>query len=738
MKALSPQMTAHLQSEVTTLCGCWKIVLTDKTEFGFTDHDRDIVYNGTTYKASTGFFRTAISNSSTMSPDELQVSGFLDDISITEIDLRAGRYDYAEVAIFLLNWQSLTDGPVRLRFGHFGEVVMTATGFYKIELRGLVQQLSQNIGRIIQPECDADLGDNRCKVQIKPPIRQALAAYKQGARVRIRNSALDKAVRLPINNSSFGSTVSGLLLNWDISNALAKENGAASGLYSIMTIDWVASISQTRAFQTVLGQATVTGTIKANLKRRATNTNQESRMYIAFLDATDVVLGSLSTDYTVSTGSYAQVTVEGPIPTGTTKVEYRAQTRQRVSTSNPIGAPFLTGDQSYFDDCQLLLTYDPGTGPTTIEMLLDGGFEIAVGSSTRTDGWWDSTDLSHRDGGMASLTSYYNMTAKEAGGYFFCYPGPGGLGTQNIERRFYSNSTLLAQGSITNADIDGATYVIDVNWLQANAGEYGIGGVGLCFFDSSNLPMSQATTFPELISIEPFYEWRTMTRTIPVPIGARKVSVTMGLNDKLNTKVITPNRACLDEIEAVLRPAGLTDWSYDQYAGVEYVANNDGVTANATPTNWPRSFGATVSDGGVTWTASLPLYTFLGTIQSVTSRSVFATAGISLVNQRAQWGTCEWLTGRNKGVIREIVDQTGNVITTIIPPPHKPLVGDVVVITVGCDKKITTCFSKFNNVANFRGFPSVPGTDQYFRVGAPGSNHASADEGHFANTGGVR
>jgi len=33
-------------------------------------------------------------------------------------------------------------------------------------------------------------------------------------------------------------------------------------------------------------------------------------------------------------------------------------------------------------------------------------------------------------------------------------------------------------------------------------------------------------------------------------------------------------------------------------------------------------------------------------------------------------------------------------------------------LTKGCDKTITTCFSRFNNVVNFRGEPLVPGLDR--------------------------
>jgi uncharacterized phage protein (TIGR02218 family) len=37
--------------------------------------------------------------------------------------------------------------------------------------------------------------------------------------------------------------------------------------------------------------------------------------------------------------------------------------------------------------------------------------------------------------------------------------------------------------------------------------------------------------------------------------------------------------------------------------------------------------------------------------------------------------------------------------------------GDAFSISAGCDKHFGTCIGKFDNAANFRGFPHVPGVD---------------------------
>jgi uncharacterized phage protein (TIGR02218 family) len=43
------------------------------------------------------------------------------------------------------------------------------------------------------------------------------------------------------------------------------------------------------------------------------------------------------------------------------------------------------------------------------------------------------------------------------------------------------------------------------------------------------------------------------------------------------------------------------------------------------------------------------------------------------------------------------------------------LARDTVTLTVGCDKSMHTCKTKFSNAINFRGFPSIPGNDMVTR-----------------------
>lgn len=165
MKIISNALQTHIQSEVTTLATCWKLTRSDASVLGFTDHDSDITFNSVLYKASTGFTPTSIASSDSLSVDNLDVEGMLASGSITEADIIAGKYDFAEIEVFMVNWSDLTQGSMALRRGWLGEVTLKHNQFVA-EVRGLSQRLSATIGQVYSPTCRAQLGDSRCTVNL--------------------------------------------------------------------------------------------------------------------------------------------------------------------------------------------------------------------------------------------------------------------------------------------------------------------------------------------------------------------------------------------------------------------------------------------------------------------------------------------------------------------------------------------------------------------------------------------
>ncbi|MFO1152743.1 MAG: DUF2163 domain-containing protein [Rhodospirillales bacterium] len=166
MRSIPAALQSHLDSGVSTLATCWKLTRLDGAEFYFCDHDTDIVFDGRLYIAKSGLSRTALATNASLAVDNADLDGLLISEMMSAKDLRAGRFDYASLDIFLVNYTAPEQGRIRLQRGILGEVVLSERGMFHAELRGLTQALNQVAGEVYAPECRATLGDARCMVNL--------------------------------------------------------------------------------------------------------------------------------------------------------------------------------------------------------------------------------------------------------------------------------------------------------------------------------------------------------------------------------------------------------------------------------------------------------------------------------------------------------------------------------------------------------------------------------------------
>lgn len=166
MKNLSAELLAHYAGDSHTLARLWKLTRRDGLVYGFTDHDAAITYSAQLYQPTSAYDASAISTKAELNTDNMEAVGLLDSDGITNADLEAGLWDGAAVWIAEVNYRDLTMGHNVLRVGALGEVSRNGLT-YTAELRGLLHALQNNIGRIVKPSCDADLGDARCGVDLE-------------------------------------------------------------------------------------------------------------------------------------------------------------------------------------------------------------------------------------------------------------------------------------------------------------------------------------------------------------------------------------------------------------------------------------------------------------------------------------------------------------------------------------------------------------------------------------------
>jgi uncharacterized phage protein (TIGR02218 family) len=176
-------LDAHLATGATEVARCWKLTRSDGVVLGFTDHDRDLTFDGVTYCAGTGLSAAAVSQTTGLAVDNTEAVGALTATAVCEIDIAAGRFDGAEVEAWLVQWSAPENRALQFR-GSIGEVTR-AGGAFTAELRGLSEMLNVPRGRVYQKRCAAVLGDEVCRVDLSGPAFsvEAPILYLEGQRV---------------------------------------------------------------------------------------------------------------------------------------------------------------------------------------------------------------------------------------------------------------------------------------------------------------------------------------------------------------------------------------------------------------------------------------------------------------------------------------------------------------------------------------------------------------------------
>lgn len=217
--ALSASFAAHLATGATTVARCWALTRADGQVMGFTDHDQDIVFAGVTFRADTGLTATALQQTTGLALDNSEGLGALSDLSVTEADIAAGRYDGAEVKAWLVNWADPAERHLQFR-GRIGEVTRVA-GAFRAELAGLSDVLNTPQGSVYQTPCTAVLGDSACGVDLNGPAFSATGTVDAVAEQKLL-------------------TLTGLSAynaNWFRRGRLTVASGTAAGLVGVIKAD---------------------------------------------------------------------------------------------------------------------------------------------------------------------------------------------------------------------------------------------------------------------------------------------------------------------------------------------------------------------------------------------------------------------------------------------------------------------------------------------------------------------
>jgi uncharacterized phage protein (TIGR02218 family) len=165
-------LITHQGQSSTTLCACFYAVSPiDSTVVAMTSLDRDLTglpgYSGVTFKSTTGVSASKSEDYSGAQSGQMEVDVFLIAAGITEADLTAGKWARAPYTLFVTNYEALNMGQLIMKSGYCGETRQIGV-YAQLELKGLNNCLTAQIGTVTRPECPYDLGDARCGVDLTP------------------------------------------------------------------------------------------------------------------------------------------------------------------------------------------------------------------------------------------------------------------------------------------------------------------------------------------------------------------------------------------------------------------------------------------------------------------------------------------------------------------------------------------------------------------------------------------
>lgn len=126
--------------------------------------------------------------------------------------------------------------------------------------------------------------------------------------------------------------------------------------------------------------------------------------------------------------------------------------------------------------------------------------------------------------------------------------------------------------------------------------------------------------------------------------------------------------------------------------------------------------------------AAAAAFTGTGTVTALSGDRGFTASGLG--SYTTGWfvmGLVTWLTGANAGRGAEVMRHgaSGGIVTVGLyeQPVLGIAVGDTFSIRAGCDKLSATCRTKFSNLTNFRGFPTIPGDETVIRYASQGDSN---------------
>ena len=149
---------------------CLRIVPQWGATVYITDHPRDLVIGGNTYRTDSGYQFSGLASESGMAPGVMDLDGIAGIAGIDRDRIVSGVFDNARVYAFATTWTSPTEDEEPLGVAIMGKTT-TKDDRYIVELMMLIDALNQSVGLSYTPGCPKTFGGQEyagCGINLAP------------------------------------------------------------------------------------------------------------------------------------------------------------------------------------------------------------------------------------------------------------------------------------------------------------------------------------------------------------------------------------------------------------------------------------------------------------------------------------------------------------------------------------------------------------------------------------------
>lgn len=164
MRNISNNLKEALNKEATNLARCWKITLKNKDTLAFTTADEPFVFNDITYNPISANDVNNIKNNSDVSSDNCSISNIISSDLISANDILSGKYDGANIEVFIIDLSNINNGKISLLNGKISDIEYKEN-LFTAKVKGLKDEIDKTIGEIYSPLCRTKFCDKRCKLE---------------------------------------------------------------------------------------------------------------------------------------------------------------------------------------------------------------------------------------------------------------------------------------------------------------------------------------------------------------------------------------------------------------------------------------------------------------------------------------------------------------------------------------------------------------------------------------------